>query len=238
MASPKRNRQSFWEKEYRSKDGAHLRLSDTPSEDLQKFCRWVERQHGRLFFNRMASALDLGCGNGRNLIWLSEMYGMRGMGIDTSFEAVNYARGRAQEEALPLTFEVGSIADSIPLPDGSQTLVLDMMSSHVLSAALRDALFADVARVLRPGGWFFFKTFLLDEDLNAERLLREHPGTEPGSYIHPEIGIAERVVSLREIPALFTPHFFVHEIKPSHRHRTRDGQPNKRRSVSVWAQKA
>ncbi|MBM3272667.1 class I SAM-dependent methyltransferase [Candidatus Kaiserbacteria bacterium] len=235
---PKRNRQGFWEKEYRSKDGTRLTLSDTPSEDLQKFCRHVEREHGRLFFNPHASAVDLGCGNGRNLIYLSQTYGMKGLGLDTSFEAINHARARTTEEGLPLTFEIGSIADPIPLPDASQTVVLDMMASHVLTSGQREILFADIARVLRPGGWFFFKTFLLDEDLNAERMLREHPGTEPGSYIHPEIGIQERVVLLKEIPELFEPRFFVHEIKTSHRHRTKDGRANKRRSVTVWAQKA
>jgi SAM-dependent methyltransferase len=238
MVAPKRNRQSFWEKEYRSGQGAHLRLSDTPSEDLQKFCRAQERANGRRFLNPLASAVDLGCGNGRNLIYLAETYGMKGLGLDTSFEAVNHARQRAAAGGLPLAFEVRSIAEPIPLPDASQTIALDMMSSHVLNTAQRRALFAEVARVLRPGGWFFFKTFLLDEDLNAQRLLREHPGSEPGSYIHPEIGVEERVVTEAELPELLAPHFFIHEAKPSHRHRTRDGRANKRRSITIWAQKA
>ena len=65
----------FWDKEY--KTGEHLALSDEPAEDLEKFTRWAERNFGRRFLNPLARVLDLGCGNGRNLICLAQNYGMR-----------------------------------------------------------------------------------------------------------------------------------------------------------------
>lgn len=223
---------TFWNKEY--KKGGHLALSDEPSEDLEKFVRFLGQEYGRTYLNPMASVLDLGCGNGRNLVYLSRTFGMRGVGYDISSEAINQAK-RAST-GLPLTYGVQSTAHTLPLPDRSQTLVLDMMVAHFLDASERKALIAEVTRVLKPGGWFFFKTFLLDGDMHALRLLREHPAEEPGSYIHPAIGAPEHVFTEDEINDLLAEDFFIHKITKSHRHKA-PGSAAKRRSISVYAQK-
>jgi SAM-dependent methyltransferase len=222
----------FWNKEYRH--GAHLTLSTTPSEDMIKFTRWLERQEGRKTLNPIASMLDIGCGNGRNLVYLSNNYGMRGFGFDISASAIESARKLSED--LPLTYEVRSMADPLPLPDASQTIVLDMMVSHFLDAEKRGQLVAEIARVLRPGGWFFFKTFLLDEDRNAERLLRTSPGEEEGTYVHPEIGVPEHVATEQEIEASLAPYFAIHKMVKSHGHLSK-GKAHKRRSISVYAQR-
>ena len=72
-------------------------LSDEPAEDLEKFCRWLERNYGKRYLNVTTRALDLGSGNGRNLIYLAQNYGMRGIGYDISDEGVKIAK-RASEE--------------------------------------------------------------------------------------------------------------------------------------------
>lgn len=223
---------NFWDQEY--KQAGHLALSSEPSEDLLKFLRYIEREYGRSFLNIKASALDLGCGNGRNLVYISQTYGMRGVGYDISEEAVRQAQ--TMSEDLPLQYEARSIAGDLGVADASQTVVLDMMTSHFLNAAERDHLVKEIARVLRPNGWLFFKTFLLDEDRNAERLLREHPGSEPGTYIHPAIGVAEHVFTEQEIDELLSPYFVIHKVTKSHRHLSH-GRAFKRRSISVYAEK-
>lgn len=235
MKKKRGGNEKFWNKTYSRRHGAeYLALSTEPSEDLQKFTRWLEREHGRTFLNPRASALDLGCGNGRNLMYFAREYGMRGVGYDISSEAIKSARIVAGD--LPLQFEVRSIAQPIPLPDESQTVVLDMMTSHFLRESERAALRAEIARVLRPEGWLFYKTFLLEEDEHAARLLREHPADEAGSYIHPSIGALEHVSTEEEIRQTLGEHFAIHKISASHRH-LRHGRAFKRRSVSVYAQK-
>ncbi|MBI3634549.1 MAG: class I SAM-dependent methyltransferase [Candidatus Yonathbacteria bacterium] len=223
---------TFWNTEY--KKGGHLALSLTPSEDLEKFTRFLERSYGRKYLNPIASVLDLGCGNGRNLIYLAGSFDMRGVGYDFSQEAINQAK--RESAGLPLSYGVQSIADPIPLLDNSQTIVLDMMTSHFLSANERRNLISEIVRVLKPGGWFFFKTFLLDEDAHAKRLLKENPADEAGSYIHPVIGVAEHVFTEEEILDMLAEHFSVHKISKSHRHKA-EGHAAKRRSISVYAQK-
>ncbi len=222
----------FWNYEY--KKASHLALSLNPSEDLEKFLRFIERHSGRSFLNPTMSMLDLGCGNGRNLIHIAKTYAMRGIGYDISSQAITQAKDMGKE--LPLAFAVRSIALAIPLPDASQALVLDMMASHVLTHKEREDFQDEVFRVLRPGGWYFFKTFLLDEDRNAHRLLRDHPGKEAGSYIHPLIGVAEYVFTEEEILALIEKRFTIHKVLKSHRHLIK-GAPAKRRSICIYAQK-
>ncbi|NBV76623.1 class I SAM-dependent methyltransferase [bacterium] len=230
-----KKRSKFWDKEYLKAE--RLAIARTPSEDLQKFCRFLERHYGRQYLHQNCKVLDAGCGNGRNLIFLAQEYGMHGLGIDSSLEGIEQARKHAKEVEVShlVTFQKGSISDPLPLPDHTTTLVLDMMVSHVLKSYERDSFLKEIVRVLRTDGWLFFKTFLLDEDRNAKRLLRDNPGSEEGSYIHPDIGVEEHVFTEHEIAELLEPYFILHKIAPSHKH-LKYGQANKRRSVSVYAQ--
>lgn len=224
--------QQFWNKEY--KKAGHLALSANPSEDLLKFTRFLERESGTKWLSPKTTVLDVGCGNGRNLIYLAKTYGVKGIGYDISTEAI--AQARKASEGLPITYEVRSIAGDFDLPSESQSIVLDMMTSHFLGEEERAALHDEIARVLRPGGWLYFKTFLLDEDKNAERLLKEYPTDEAGTYIHPKIGVPEHVFTEEEIENQFKDFFTIHRILRSHRH-LRKGGPGKRRSISVYAEK-
>jgi SAM-dependent methyltransferase len=228
----KRSGQAFWDAEYR--EGGHLALSMNPSEDLEEFTRWLVREYGKKYLNVTTSVLDLGCGNGRNLIWLARAFGARGIGFDISATAIAEAKRQSTSLSLPLSYERHSITEPIPLPDASQTLVLDMMTSHFLKAHERTALIDEILRVLKPGGFLFYKTFLLDEDAHAARMLKEHPAGEENTYIHPEIGVAEHVSTEDEIDALYGKAFRIHKIQKSQRHR---GKYAKRRSISVYLEK-
>lgn len=227
------HKRDFWNRQY--KRPTHLELSEEPAEDLQKFCRFLERRSGRAFMNVTTQAVDIGCGNGRNLIYLSKTYGMRGLGYDLSREAI--AQATESAAGLPLQFAVRDLRQPIPLPDASCTIVLDMMASHILKKQEREDLLYEILRVLRPGGWLFFKTFLLDDDANAARMLRESPGPEEGMYIHPEIGHAEYVTTAATLRDTYDDFFTIHKVEKSFKHRRVDGSPWKRRTISLFLQK-
>ncbi len=226
----------FWNKEYKSSE--HLALSTAPSEDLQKFTRFLERGYKREFLNPHVKALDLGAGNGRNLIFLAEAYGIRGTGYDISDVAIEAARAASQD--LPIEYEVRSIAGPLPVADESQGIVLDMMTSHFLKKAEREALKEEILRVLRPGGWLFFKSFLAEDDLNVKRLLAEHPADEEHAYIHPKLGVYEYVWTEDAVREFFKEHFELHKFTKSHKHIIRrhgKTEAGKRRTFSAYLQK-
>lgn len=227
----------FWNKEYKTAE--HLALSTNVSEDLEKFTRWMEREYGRAYLNPIAKALDIGTGNGRNLIFLSETYGMRGIGYDISEVAIKEAIKNAED--LPLEFAVRPMQETIPLEDGTVTLALDMMASHFMRKAQREALLAEIVRVLKPGGWLFFKSFLADEDLHVKRLLKENPADEEGAYVHPKIGVYEYAWTEEGAEEFFAPYFRIHKVMKSHKHINRgkigDERAWRRRTFSIYLQK-
>lgn len=220
----------FWNNEYQ--DESHLQISTKPSEDLIKFCAWQERQFGKRFLNPISSCLDAGTGNGRNLIYLSQNYKVRGLGFDLSQTAIGQAAGAASN--LPLKFMVGDLKEPLPVADNSQTFVLDMMASHYLTEDQRLNYINEIKRVLKPGGWLLWKTFLLDEDVHAHRLIKDHPAGEYNSYIHPQIGVLEHVFTVDEMEKLLNPELVIHKLIKSQKHRGEDAM---RRSIVVYAEK-
>jgi len=229
---PQKKNRKFWDKEY--KDSSHLALSQNPSEDLEKFTRWLLREYPGEVLNKSGFVLDIGSGNGRNLIFLANEFGISGLGYDISQEAVEQAKTKS--EGLNLSYEARSIAGIFSKEEESCDLVLDMMTSHFLRQKERENLQKEIYRILKPGGWLFMKTFLLDDDQNAKRMIKDYPADEPNSYIHPELGAFEHVYSEKELIEDLSKMFEVKKVLRSHGH-LRKGKP-KRRSVCVYAQKA
>tara|TARA_B100000508_G_scaffold59047_1_gene45831 strand:- start:7485 stop:8216 length:732 start_codon:yes stop_codon:yes gene_type:complete len=233
---PKKKRKvhgaTFWDKEYTNPE--HLKLSENVSEDLAKFTRWLIRQRRGDVLTQNESALDAGCGNGRNLIYLAQQFDMGGVGVDISSAAVAQAR-RASTD-LAIKYYVGSAGAPLPAEDETQSIALDMMTSHFLNKEERSSLRDELFRVLKPGGFLFMKTFLKDDDLHTVRLLREFPGEEEGSYIHPVMGVPEYVYSEDELVKFLGEKFLIRKISRSHRHRTKKGA-GKRRTISIYAEK-
>lgn len=223
---------AFWDSEYTNAE--HLALSTEASEDLEKFVRWLERETKRTLLNPTSSAIDLGCGNGRNLLFLADHFGMHGIGYDSSGAAIKEAKRLA--EGHNLTYETRSMAGKITVPENSQILALDMMSSHFLKRDDRAFLRDEIYRVLKPGGYLFMKTFLRDGDLHTKRLIEERPGTEEGSYIHPVIGVQEFAYTEEALITFLEEKFIVHKTYASHKHVSR-GKARKRRTISIYAQK-
>ncbi|MEZ4195228.1 MAG: class I SAM-dependent methyltransferase [Candidatus Paceibacterota bacterium] len=224
---------TFWDNEYKNPE--HLKLSTNVSEDLEKFTRWVIRRNREDILTPEASVLDVGCGNGRNLIYLANTFGSKGVGYDISKTAI--AQAVTASKGLNLKYEARSIAGAFEtIPDQSQSLALDMMTSHFLNQSERTLLRDEIYRTLMPGGLLFMKTFLKDEDLHTRRLLIEFPGSEEGSYIHPVMGVAEYVYSEEELTNFLSEKFIIHKIYRSHKHAFR-GQARKRRTITIYAEK-
>ena len=154
--TPKKKRKvhgaAFWDREYTNPE--HLKLSTAESADLAKFTRWISRQKREDILQPDTSAIDAGCGNGRNLIWLAHEFDMKGVGVDISSAAISQARQMTQtiEKGREISYHVGTAGAPLPAGDESQTLALDMMTSHFLTQDERIHLRDELWRVLQPGG--------------------------------------------------------------------------------------
>ncbi|MEZ4104413.1 MAG: class I SAM-dependent methyltransferase [Candidatus Paceibacterota bacterium] len=228
----KKHGATFWDAEYTKPE--HLKLSEKPSEDLEKFTRWLIRRKREDILSNDANVLDVGCGNGRNLVFLVENFGLKGIGYDISTAAI--AQAIAMSKGLPIKYTARSIAGDLEIENESQDLVLDMMTSHFLNQDERLTLRDEIFKILKPGGFLFIKTFLKDKDLHTERLIKSRPGTEDSSYIHPVMGVQEYVYSEEELTDFLSEKFIIHKIYRSHKHAFR-GRARKRRTITIYAEK-
>jgi arsenite methyltransferase len=99
-----------------------------------------------------AVVLDLGCGAGADLLIAAQMTGPGGRAIGVDMTAGMLDRARASAEQMGLTnVELHeSLIETLPLPDESVDVVL---SNGVIDLVVdKEAVFAEIDRVLRPGG--------------------------------------------------------------------------------------
>lgn len=94
-------------------------------------------------------ALDLGCGTGDNVIFLSNK-GWRVVGVDFVPQAVEMARRKARAAGASADFMVGDVADLRQAGVEGFDRVIDVGCYHAIPARLRDGYASGVAAVTRP----------------------------------------------------------------------------------------
>jgi arsenite methyltransferase len=98
------------------------------------------------------TVLDLGCGAGTDLLIAAQMTGPQGsaIGIDMTASMLDSARASADGMGLSNVELHEGLIETLPLPDTSVDAVI---SNGVLDLVPdKDAVFAEIDRVLRPGG--------------------------------------------------------------------------------------
>ncbi|WP_427914448.1 class I SAM-dependent methyltransferase [Ramlibacter sp. MMS24-I3-19] len=120
-----------------------------PDESLAE---WVGS--GRIAPGR---ALDLGCGHGRNAVYLAKQ-GFHVEGIDLSATALQWARDRAVESGVDVTWRHESVFDA-QLAAGAYALVHDAGCFHHIAPHRREQYVDLVVAALRPGGWSTLTAF-------------------------------------------------------------------------------
>ena len=109
--------------------------------------------------------LDVGCGRGGTVATLLRLYRPRAVvGVDLSPAAVSFCR-RGQPDRRA-SFEVGD-AQRLPFADASFDVVTNVESSHCYPDVA--AFYAEVRRVLVPGGWFLYTDLVATASLPARR---------------------------------------------------------------------
>jgi trans-aconitate 2-methyltransferase len=113
--------------------------------------RWGADVLERLPLAGDETVLDAGCGTGRVTERLLERLPRgRVVALDASPSMIDVARGRLTPFGERVTFVVADLGTPLPLEPASVDAVLSTATFHWVSD--HDALFANLATVLRPGG--------------------------------------------------------------------------------------
>lgn len=227
--------QKVWEQEY---DDKNLMTGTKPAKSFTGWVKHIIKQRnlrGKEHPLQGLRILDLGCGEGKNALYLAEL-GATVYGIEIARNAVETTRLRTQ--ALqntddPLVGDVivqqGSIGTRYDFVDNYFDAIIDVTSSNSLSEAERTVYLRESARVLQPDGQMFVRALCKDGDINAKQLLQQHPGIEFDTYQIPDWQQTERVFAESDIKNLYAEHFTIEQLTKETHYTTYVNRKYKRR---------
>lgn len=131
--------------------------------------------------------LDVGCGSGNLLRAIGKRYpGVELAGLDPDPRMLARVGRKARRAGLNPRLDRG-FAQELPYPDGSFDRVFSSLMLHHLDTEAKDALLAEVRRVLRPDGLLVLADAVLDA--HHHRGMREH--------LHDNVGdaVAQRIAA-------------------------------------------
>jgi ubiquinone/menaquinone biosynthesis C-methylase UbiE len=101
---------------------------------------------------RKLRLLDLGCGTGRFLDSVKQVWPrLPTVGLDMSEAYIRHAKRQLKRWSSTTRLVIGK-AEAIPLPTNSQDAVTSIFLFHELPPKIRQTVFGECARVLKPGG--------------------------------------------------------------------------------------
>ena len=181
---------------------------------------------------KVQRVLDLGCGVGRHLVYLSGQ-GFETHGLDISAAGVERCQKELAQHQLQATVQVADMF-TIPYPDQWFDWVLSVqVIYHTTAAALQQAIRL-VRDKLRPGG-FFYVTFPPVDNISAD----SGQEVEPRTYLKEEDGepLLHHYVISAEIDELMSGFTMLEKRLEPRESRDQAGQITRRLRWNVLAQR-
>jgi SAM-dependent methyltransferase len=184
----------LWNREYE-----HGRIIPSTTRGLPS--KALVLYEGLVDFGQLNPALDAGCGNGRNAIYLAKK-GCEVYAADFSEQALELVRSRASEAGVTNNLQVRkeSLCGRWSFNDNFFALALDSyVFCHFHAQGEREAYRRELWRVLRPSGILYSSVFCVDDAYYAE--LAEDDNRV---VLDPRNGIQKRLYSEDEFQEFFS----------------------------------
>jgi arsenite methyltransferase len=140
-------------------------LAALPPDNTASFAG-VANPHRMASLPAGATVVDIGCGAGMDLLLAAQAVGPTGRAIGIDMTEAMANRARAGADALSLTQVEVRIGDALDLPVESASVDV-VMSNGVLNLTPdKQQAFAEVHRVLKPGGQFLYADIIVASELS------------------------------------------------------------------------
>ena len=129
---------------------------ETTSTDYDILCGNLYRHlFDQVKFNNKTNVLEIGCGRGGGNELLLQYNPESVTGVDFSKNVIKFCNQNYHDARLK--FVVGN-AENLPFADNSFDVIVNIESSHCYGN--REAFFKEVARTLKPSGYFLYADFM------------------------------------------------------------------------------
>lgn len=156
--------QTEWDNEHTRQSTFTVMHTMRPAKPLPGFIDFLKNHN---YIPQQSTLLDIGCGKGRNSIYLASM-GFNVIATDISPKAIADARIRSRMYAGQIEYEVVDLADEWPHTASSIDAIVDCMTTVYLSDPLRERALKEAHRVLKKDGFYLFYGFArLPDDTGA-----------------------------------------------------------------------
>ncbi len=191
--------QKIWDEEHTNPYALLQMDSGKPSGGVVKFWDFI-KDKGENFVG-----IEMGCGKGRNSIWLAEQNEVKKMtGFDFSPKAVEIALGRAKEKSLneKVNFFVGDATVAWPYEDNSFDFAIDCFAStDIESREGREFAIGEIYRILKPKGYLLAYVLTPENEFHNE-MITTNPAEEKNAFYH-KTGKFEKTFDIEERKELY-----------------------------------
>lgn len=169
-----------------------------PSAGVRSFYDFLKQVPGEKI------GIEMGCGKGRNVIWLAQQESIRTMcGLDFSVHAIEEAKKRVEAAAVGnASFYVQDVTERWPFQDDSVDFVIDCFASTDIESPERRQKAVDESfRVLKKSGYLFAYALSTDDGFHRE-MIEHFPAQEKHAFHHPSTGKFEKAFDEGELADL------------------------------------
>jgi SAM-dependent methyltransferase len=182
------------------------RVFTEPHTDIDRIAKLIKDRNG-------VRVLDLGCGTGRHIVYLSKL-GFDVWGFDASPMAVTMTKEWLAEENLKANLQKHQMEDVFPYEDDFFDAVISIqVIHHNLKRDIRKTIY-EIERVLKPGGIIFVTVPIWKPGPVSEEDDWKLVKVEEGTYVPQrgwESGIPHHYFSEDELHDEFSA-FSIHEV--------------------------
>jgi len=194
--SRSRAHKELWEREYRDLQVIPSSTRTLPSKALVASVGLLKPRPGQ-------RVLDVGCGNGRNSVYLAQR-GCEVHSVDFSHAALSRLHLLAARASVDRRIHAYDASAFQPLPfrDSAFSLVVDSyLFCHFQEDGAKHLYLNEVYRVLRPGGVLFVSLFSPEDEYYRPMIGKDQ--SESTVIVDPHNGIAKQLYTKAEIAGVF-----------------------------------